>query len=437
MSARRTLTGVGAAAVATMLLAACSGGGGDPGGTIDGEATGSITVLTNRTDLVNDGTFEQYVSEFNETYPDVDVTVEGVNDYENAIRTRLNGTSYGDVLAIPAAVSPDQYSQFFEPLGDVSEYDQYRFTAPSAFEGTLYGIASGGNANGIVYNKQVLDEAGVTELPTTEAEWLEALQQIEDNTDATPFYTNYKDGWPVSQGMGNLGAITGDPDAPNEMAHDPEPWTEGSDIYSIDSLLYESVAAGLTEDDPLTTDWETSKTELGAGDIATMALGSWAISQIQAAAEEAGASADDIGYMAWPANVDGQQYAVIGGDYAYAISKHSDAKAAAYAWITWFAEESGYTESEGMVSTVVDAPLPDNLSAMEDAGVELMETNPAPDGEEGLLDEIADESRIDLYGSNYRQELIDVARGAADGDKASFFADLNERWGAAVADLAG
>src|SRR5699024_357885 len=232
-------------------------------------------------------------------------------------------------------------------------------------------IASGGNANGIVYNKQVLDEAGVTELPTTEAEWLEALQQIEDNTDATPFYTNYKDGWPVSQGMGNLGAITGDPAAPNEMAHDPEPWTEGSDIDSIDSLLYESVAAGLTEDDPLTTDWETSKTELGAGDIATMALGSWAISQIQAAAEEAGASADDIGYMAWPANVDGQQYAVIGGDYAYAISKHSDAKAAAYAWITWFAEESGYTESEGMVSTVVDAPLPDNLSAMEDAGVEL------------------------------------------------------------------
>src|SRR5699024_11429126 len=140
---------------------------------------------------------------------------------------------------------------------------------------------------------------------------------------------------------------------------------------------------------------------LGAVDIRTMARGSWAISQIQAAAEAAAASADDLGYMAWPANVDGHQHAVIGGPYAYAISKHSDAKAAAYAWITWFAEESGYTESEGMVSTVVDAPLPDNLSAMEDAGVELMETNPAPDGEEGLLDEIADESRIDLYGSNY------------------------------------
>ena len=31
----------------------------------------------------------------------------------------------------------------------------------------------------------------------------------------------------------------------------------------------------------------------------------------------------------------------------------------------------------------------------------------------------------------YRQKLVDIARGAADGDKDSYFADLNEQWGAA------
>ncbi len=439
MSARRTGTGLAAALATTMALAACSGGAssGDADNTIDGDASGSITVLTNRTDLVSDGTFEEYVAQFNETYPDVEVTVEGVNDYENTVRTRLNGSSYGDVLAIPSAVNPEQYSQFFEPLGPLSDFEQYRFTSSSSYDGTLYGIASGGNANGIVYNERVFADAGVAELPTTHEDWLEALQQIADNTDAIPLYTNYKDGWPLSQGMSNLGAITGNPDAATEMAHDPAPWTEGTDIYAIDSLLYDSVHAGLTEDDPLTTDWETSKSEMGAGNIGAMVLGSWAVSQIQAAAEDVGASADDIGYMAWPANVDGQQYAVVGGDYAYAVSLHSEAKAAAFAWITWFTEESGYAASQGMVSTVVDDPLPENLSAMADAGVELMETNPAPEGEEGLLDAVANEARIDLYGSNYRQELVDIARGAAEGDKDSYFAELNDRWGAAVQEVAG
>ena len=80
----------------------------------------------------------------------------------------------------------------------------------------------------------------------------------------------------------------------------PEPWVEGTDIYAIDSLLYESVAAGLTEEDPLTTNWEQSKVDLGTGKIAAMTLGSWAISQMQAAAEDNGGSADDIGYMAFP-----------------------------------------------------------------------------------------------------------------------------------------
>src|SRR5690606_21582476 len=137
-----------------------------------------------------------------------------------------------------------------------------------------------------------------------------------------------------------------------------------------------------TEDDPLTTNWEQSKVDLGTGKIATMPLGSWAISQMQAAATDNGGSADDIGYMAFPANVDGTQYSIIGGDYNLGISKHSKVKAASWAFIKWLIEDSGFTETEGMVSTVLAKPLPDNLGGFADAGVELLETNPAPAGKE-------------------------------------------------------
>lgn len=422
-------------AVAAIALSGCSSSG-SAGNSIDGKPTGTITVLTQRTDLVSDGTFKKYAAEFNKAYPDVTVKFEGVNDYENAIKTRLNGTKYGDVLAIPAAVKPSQLAQFFEPLGKTSDYSgRYRYTAQASYGGTQYGIVSGGNANGIVYNKKVWEKAGIAKLPTTETEWLDDLKLIKSKTDAIPLYTNYKDGWPLSQGMGSLGAITDDVDAAIHMAENPKPWVEGGDIYAIDSLLFDSVHEKLTEPDPLSTDWEGSKTQLGTGKIGAMVLGSWAISQMQAAAVKAGASADDIGYMAFPANVKGVQYAMNSGDYAYGISKHSTAKAAAKAWITWFTEKSDYTKSQGMVSTLKDSPLPANLTGLSDAGVKLIEPAAAPKGKESLLSDVANQAQIDLYGQVYRQKLVDIARGAADGTKDGYFAELNSKWGAAVKQL--
>lgn len=436
--ARKSLVAIAALAVAGVALAGCAGGGGDDAGnTIDGEVTGDIKVITWRTDLVEDGTFEKYAAEFNKEYPDVNVTFEGITDYAGEMLTRMSTTNYGDVIGIPA-IKPDQYEQFLEPLGDTAGFeDTYRFLPAASFDGTQYGIAFGGNANGVVYNTRVFEEAGVTEPPTTEEEWLDALRLVKENTDAVPLYTNYKDGWPLTQSFGNLGVVNADPDAPITMAEDPAPWTEGTDMYAIDSLLFESVAAGLTEPDPLTTNWEQSKVDLGTGKIAAMTLGSWAISQMQTAAEDNGASADDIAYMAFPANVGGTQYAVIGGDYNLAVSKHSNSKAAAWAWIQWVVENSGYTEAQGMISSVIDKPLPDNLAGFSDAGVELMEINPAPAGKEGLINAIADDSQIDLYGPIYRQKLVDIARGAAGGDKETYFAELNERWGISSAELAG
>lgn len=437
--ARKVLAGLVLLTAAGVALSGCAGSTGtsDADNTIDGEVKGDIKVVTWRTDLVEDGTFEKYAAEFNKTYPDVKVTFEGITDYAGEMQTRMSTNNYGDVIGIPA-IQPSQYEQFLEPLGDTAGFeDTYRFLPAASFDDTQYGIAFGGNANGVVYNKRVFEEAGVTTPPTTEAEWIDALQAVKDNTDAIPLYTNYKDGWPLTQSFGNLGAVTHDPDAPITMAEDPAPWTEGTDQYAIDSLLYESVAAGLTEPDPLTTNWEQSKVDLGTGKIAAMTLGSWAISQMQAAAEDNGASADDISFMAFPANVDGTQYAVIGGDYNLAVSKHSTAKAAAWAWIQWVVADSGYTEAQGMISPVIDKELPTNLKGFEDAGVELMEINPAPAGKEGLINDIANDSQIDLYGPLYRQKLVDIARGAADGDKDSYFAELNERWGTSVASLAG
>ncbi|MBO3084905.1 ABC transporter substrate-binding protein [Cellulomonas fengjieae] len=419
-----------AAASSLLALTACSGGsGGDDEANDDGTPAGEITVLTWRTDLVEDGTFDEYVEQFKAAYPEVtEVTVEGLTDYEGEVKTRMNTENYGDVLAIPGSVTPDQYADFFEPLGTQEEIGaEYQWINDKSFEGQSYGIPVVGNVQGYVYNKRVWEEAGVTEFPDTPEAFLAALQAIKDNgVEIAPLYTNYKDGWPLSQWDGWLGAVTADPDWKNKIIESDTPWTPESDYGVVDGLIYDAVAQGLTEADPTTTNWEESKRLLGTGQVATMVLGSWALPQMAAAAEEAGASAEDIAYAPTPVQVDGTFHSVAGGDYNLGINVNSDNKATARAWIDWFNHESGFSESQAGLSPIIDGPVPDALTGFVEQ-VELITLNPAEEGKESLFADIDTASGIVTTDPKFRQKTIDDARSGA-RTKEQVFDDLNAQW---------
>lgn len=431
--ATKLIGGIALAATSAVLLAGCAGGGADA----DPDAiAGDITVLTQRTDIV-DTVFQDYKADFEEQYPDVTVSFEAITDYEGEVSTRMNTDDYGDVLLIPNSITKDQLATYFEPLGTVDELkEQYRFVDEQSYDGQAYGVAITGNASGVVVNKKVFEEAGVTEAPATPEEFLDALEAVKE-TGAIPLYTNYKDGWPLSQWEGNQGTPTANPDAPIHYTEIDDPWAEGEDHHLIDSLLFDAVAGGLTEADPLTTNWEESKGLIGSGEVGAMVLGSWAVVQMQQAAEDAGGSAEDIGYWPFPNQADGAFHSTISGDYKNAINVHSEHKAAARAWIDWFANESGYAEDQGGISPTLDGPTPDTLADFDALGVEYVELTPAPAGKESLLTDIFNTAEIDLWGNLYRQKLVDIARGAADGDKESYFAELNSKWADARAEVEG
>ncbi|MEZ0449504.1 ABC transporter substrate-binding protein [Cellulomonas sp. ICMP 17802] len=433
---RRTrLAAVVATSSVLALTAACSGGGSGGEANDDGTPSGSITVLTWRTDRVEDGTFDKYVEEFKAKYPDVtEVKVEGVKDYEGTVKTRMNTDDYGDVLAIPGSVTPDQLPDFFEPLGDQAEMaKEYRWINDKSFEGKSYGIPVVGNVQGILYNKRVWADAGITEYPTTPQEFLDDLQAVKDKgIKVAPLYTNYKDSWALSQWDGWLGAVTADPDWKNALVEQDAPWTDDSDYGVTDGLLYDAVAQGLTEADPTTTDWEGSKRMIGVGEISAMQLGSWAIPQMAAAAEAAGADPADIGYMPIPVQVDGTFHAMAGGDYNLGINVNSKNKATARAWIDWFNHESGYSEAEVGLSPMIDGAVPAALEGfMKD--VELITANPAPAGKESLFADIDTASGIVTTDPKYRLQIIDDARSGA-RTKEQIFDDLNAKWAEGRAD---
>ncbi|MFJ7266689.1 ABC transporter substrate-binding protein [Streptomyces sp. NPDC099050] len=413
-------------------LSACGGGGGGATGEAatsppdPKEVSGEIKVLTQRTDLVQKGVMKAYAEEFNKVYPKVKVSFDGITDYEGEVKIRMNAKSYGDVLFIPGAVAKNDYRKFFAPLGSTETLSsRYRFSDKTEVDGKVYGIAQFGSANGFVYNKALWKEAGVTSWPKTPDEFLAGLKAIKEKTGATPYYTNFKDGWPLVQWTSNNGSVGCDPDAGNKLAGPVSPWKEGGELRTIDTLLYDIAKQGLSEKDPTTTNWEASKALLAEGKVGTMMLGSWAITQMQGAAVEKGGKADDIGFMPFPVQKDGAFCSALVSDYQQAVSIYSKNKPAARAWIDWFTEKSGFSAKEGVVSAVKSARMPATLQDLVDNDVKFFDRS---ESNTAAVNDIDDAAEIGLNKPDYRQKLIDTARGAAKGSADDFFADLNKRW---------
>lgn len=399
------------------------------------DLSADLKFVTHRTDLV-DTVFADYIAQFQEMYPNINITYEGITNYADDIMTRLTTGDWGDICMIPVNMDKDELENYFVPFGSSEALaEKYTMLNNFTYQGTTYGMPSVGNAQGIVYNKKVFEEAGITELPKTPDEFLDALQAIKDNTDAIPLYTNFAAGWTMTAWDAYIsGSATGDPDFQNNgLVHGDNPFAKRDDMtgpYAVYYVLYEAVARGLTEDDPTTTDWEGSKGMINRGEIGCMVLGSWAITQMQ----DAGENPDDIGYMSFPITVDGKQYATAGPDYNYGININSsdENKIAAELYVKWLMEDSNFAFDQGGIPTVVGAEYPEVYKAFD--GIELVIDNPAPEGEENLLNDINNDSEVGV--NNSPDEDSRIVEAAIDGSETldDIVADWNERWTTAQED---
>jgi ABC-type glycerol-3-phosphate transport system substrate-binding protein len=414
-----------------LLLSACTGTGGSSKGAEakaaddPSKVSGTITVLTHRTDLVQDGTMKKYAAEFNKTYPEVKVEFDAITDYEGEVKIRMNTENYGDVLMIPAVIEKKDYPRFFASLGTQAERSKtYRFTDYTTVDGKVYGQSPLGAVPGFIYNKKVWQDAGITDWPTTPAEFLDDLKAVKSKTDAIPYYTNFKDMWPLTQWTQVNGSVSCDDQATTRLA-EGDPWAKGADVRTADTMLYDIVKSGLVEKDPTTTNWEASKPKLAKGEIATMWLGSWAVIQMQGAAKQAGGDPDDIGLMPFPAQKDGTFCAVAQPDYNQAVNIHSEHKEAARAWLDWFTDKSGYAADNLALSPLKAAPLPAVMKPYEEAGVKILDLD---DTKGAVVKSIDNQSEIGIYKPDYRQDLVDLARGATKGSLDDFLNGLGKKW---------
>ena len=386
-----------------------------------------IKILTNRTDIC-DTVYKEYAKEFQKMYPDINITYEGITDYDETVTLRLTNGDWGDICFIPNKVDKSEFANYFTELDDLTTMDaKYNYMTEKAFDDKVYGIPNGGTAGVVAYNKAVWKAAGITELPKTPDEFLNDLKKIKDNTDAIPLYTNFSAGWTMGAWNDYVGiASNGDPDYKNNgLLHQKNPFTkndENSGPYAVYYTLYNAVSNKLVEDDPASSDWESSKTKINNGEIATMVLGSCCVQQFK----DAGDNADDIGYMPFPISVNGKQSAAAGGNYAYAVNKEAstDNQIASMLYIKWLIEDSTIFDDEGSIPEVKGKDLPAALSDFN--GVELLANNAAVKGEEDLYDKITNDAEV-LSGND---PVCEVLEGALYGNATldDIMNEWNDKW---------
>lgn len=378
------------------------------------ELGGKLKVLTHRTDLVNDGTLDKYVEAFKAKYPKAEIEFEGLTNYATDIQVRLTTGEAGDVLMIPTGLATSEYSKYFEPLPDAMFEDVY-FADNTLFEGKRYGISTGVNTQGIVYNKKAFEAAGVDKVPTTLDELYAAAEKLKA-ADIIPLYMNFGAQWTMGNWADNSAwYVNGDPQFASKQVAEEAPFQVDNAWGILANIGRTFVQKEWVEKDLYTNNWEISKGEVASGKAAMYFLGNWVIPQVIGA----GAASEDIGFFPLPYDNSGKYNAPLGSDYFIAVSKDSKNKELATAWVDFFVKESGYVEDSGFMPIIKSAESSiSQLAEFQSFNPTLIES----EATDPKFNEIANKAQIGIGTGDYVQEYI-----VAD-DLQAAFDKLNAKW---------
>ncbi len=313
------------------------------------EVSGELTVVTSYTDA--EERFNDVEAKFMEKYPEITkINWESTgNDYDEYITTRMTSGEYGDVLLVPFSMTskPEELPNFIEPLGTEAEVaEKYNFADQAMYDGKTYALPISVNTLGMLYNEDVFKEAGV-EVPKSSEEMYEACAKIED-LGKTCWYSNLN-----KMNMLWSGAVPsyGGEQYMSDILAAKTITAEGQPYREIYDFIYEMITRGYTEADPMTADYMQSEQEVANGDTAFIIMGSQNLASVQSKAK----NPEAIKMAPFPVQTDGKQYMAIGPDDLVGISKNSDNKVAAHAFVEFLlSSESGYAYQNGGFSPEID-----------------------------------------------------------------------------------
>jgi raffinose/stachyose/melibiose transport system substrate-binding protein len=351
-------------AAGTLALAACgSGGGGDAGEVGDGDAGGSLRMLTYDEEASAVPLREQLAAFTEET--GIEVSLEtvpgsGAAIYPDKLRTELLGGNAPDIWRIWGGEIGAPFTRAGQAADLGEYYEEYGWgdmlyegaVDGMTIDGTPYGVPMALSAMGIWYSKDAFDQAGLEE-PTTYEE-VEAANEALVEAGITPLGTGGKFGWHIMRLFQYLLEVTAGPELHDQLLTGEASWDDPAVVEAFE-LFVKWQDEGWMPQGALGLDPVDEEPGFVQGATAYTITGQWAETNF---ITSAGADPADYGTFVPPTPHEPQRFS--GFVEGYMVAEQSENKDAAAQLIDFLIQpEAQLAMGNGQTATIEAAPQPD------------------------------------------------------------------------------
>lgn len=312
--------------------------------------------------------FNAYIAEYKKVKPNVTINLEIMQaDYNTVLKSKIAAGSTPDVFQTTAGGDIDTFAEYSadltnEPLAEAMT-DAVRSNMSST-DGKVLGLPVKGNLFVLMYNKKLLSDAGITEVPKTTAELDDAITKLEAKG-ITPFANAYKEWWVwkhIFQHFVDAAAIDAGTDAKTLVAD----FIAGETTIKEHPALYDNFFNFIDTtvkhgtDKPLERDSNAGVSDFALGKAAFMTgKGAWDEEAIKKITPDF-----DLGIAGYPVSDKPEQSQIItGADQALRINKDSAVAAETIEFFNWlYTSEYGknwFSTVAKVIPPIKDAPMPD------------------------------------------------------------------------------
>ncbi|CAM4034388.1 extracellular solute-binding protein [Paenibacillus alkaliterrae] len=355
------------------ILSACGANNNGPAnneGAANNGAAGDKPVTINMFTASPEYTdaFNAYIAEYKKVKPNVTINLEIMQaDYNTVLKSKIAAGSTPDVFQTTAGGDIDTFAEYSadltnEPLA-AAMTDSVKINMSST-DGKVLGLPVKGNLMNMVYNKKLLADAGITEVPKTTSQMAEAIAKLEAKG-ITPFANAYKEWWVWKHIFQNF-VNTAAEDAGTTPKELVAQFIAGETTFKEHPVLQDNFFSFIDTtvkhgtNKPLERDSNAGVSDFASGKAAFMTgKGAWdeeAIKKINPDFE--------LGIVGYPVSEKAEQNQLItGADQALRINKDSAAVNETIAFFNWlYTSDYGkdwFSSVAKVIPPIKDAPLPD------------------------------------------------------------------------------
>ena len=195
----KRILAAGVSAAAVLGMAACGGGG---------SSADDNTIVFWHNATAGDGRqyWEDFAAAFESEHEGVTVQIEAIQneDFEGKLTTAMQDLGSGPDVFMTLGGQKDQdmidAGQLMDLTDKISDTVKTQMAAAldsATYDGKIYGVPGTVQPGGMWYSKDLFAQAGITEVPTTWEELMDACQKLKD-AGIDPIAVGAKDAWPAA-----------------------------------------------------------------------------------------------------------------------------------------------------------------------------------------------------------------------------------------------